>query len=74
MLNDQNVDLIIGTLRFSHYDMIPKVNYCGEIWCLWNPINIEVLILAKESRAIHCHLKDIPKNKECVLTIVYALA
>jgi len=74
MVNDQNADLIIGTLGFSHYDMIPTVNHCGGIWCLWNPINIEVSTLAQESRAIHCHIKDIAKNKECILTTVYALA
>ena len=80
MLNDQNVDLIIETFGYSEYDMIPTVNHFGGIWCLWNPINIRVSILAKESRAIHCHMKDIAKNKdtaknkECILTIVYALA
>jgi len=71
MVNDQNADLIIGTLGFSYYDMIPKVNYGGEIWCLWNSIKMEVLILAKESRAIHCHIKDTAKSKECILTTIY---
>ena len=73
MVNDQTADLIIGTLGFSHYEMIPIVNHYGGIRCLWNPINIEVSILAKE-RGIHCHIKDIAKNKECTLTTGYALA
>ena len=75
MVNDQNADLIIGTLGFSHYDTIPPVNHCCGIGVNGiYPIYIEVSILAKENRVIHCHIKDIAKNKECILMTVYAPA
>jgi len=74
MVNEQDANLIITNLGFSHYDTIPTENHCGGIWCLWNPINVDVSILVKESRAIHCQIKDNVKNKQCLLTAVYALA
>ena len=74
MVNDQHAGLIRRNLGFSHYDMIPTENHCGGIWCLWNPINVEVSILAKESRAAHCLIKDSVNNKQCLLTAVYTPA
>ena len=49
LVNNQNADSIIRNLGFSHYDMIPIENHCGRMWCLWNAINVDVSILAKES-------------------------
>jgi len=72
MVNEQNADLIVRKLGLSHYNMIPTFNHCGGIRCLWNPINIDVSILAKESRAIDCHIKDNLNNKQCILIAVYA--
>jgi len=72
MVNDHNADSIIRNLGFSHYDMIPPENHSGGIWCLWNPINIYMSILAKESRPIHCHIKDNATNKQCISTTIYA--
>ena len=31
MVNEQNADLIIRTLGFSHYERIPTDNHCGGI-------------------------------------------
>jgi len=30
--------------------------------------------MATESRAVHCHVVDNVKNKQCMLTAIYALA
>jgi len=74
MVNEQNVDLIFKTLGFSHYERIPTNNHCGGIWCLWNSINVNVTIIAKETRAIHCHVIDNVHNKQCMLSAIYAPA
>jgi len=74
MVNAQNADLIIRTLGFSHYERIPTDNHCGGIWCLWNPVNVDITIITKDSRAIHCHVTDNGNNMHCMLTAIYALA
>jgi len=74
MVNEQNADLIIRTLGFSHYERIPTDNHCGGILCPWDSVNVDVIIIAKESRAIHCHVVDNVNNKQCMLTIIYAPA
>jgi len=72
MVNEHNADLIIKTLGFSHYERIPTDNHCSGIWCLWNSINVDVTIIAKESRAIHCHVIHNVNNKQCMLIAIYA--
>ena len=34
MVNEQNADLIIRNLGFSHFNTITTKNHCGGIWCL----------------------------------------
>jgi len=74
MVNKQNADLIIKMLGFSHYERIPTDNHCGGIWCLWNSVNVDGTIIAKESRGIHCHVVDNVNNNQCMLTAIYAPA
>jgi len=50
------------------------MNYYGGIWCLWNQINIDVTIIAKQSRAIHYHVVDNTNSKQFILTATYAPA
>lgn len=64
MVNGHNANLIIRNLGFSHYESIPTVNHCGGIWCIWNQVNIDVTIIAKESRPIHCHVVDNTNSKQ----------
>ena len=54
--------------------MIPTFNHRGGIWCLWNPSNIEVNVIAKENNAIHCHVIEKDNNKQFILSTVYAHA
>jgi len=39
---------------------------------LWNPVNIEVNVIAKENRAIHCHIIEKVTNKQFILSTIYA--
>ena len=68
------MNLIIRNLDFSQYNIISAEDHCGGIWCLWNPINIDMTIMPKENRAIHCHIMDNANNKQCILIAIYALA
>jgi len=72
MVTKHHADQIIRTLGFSHYEKIPVENHFAGIWCLWNSINIDVTIMAKEPRAIHSHVMDKINTKQCLLTAIYA--
>jgi len=74
MVKEQNAESIITTLGFSHHERIPSTNHCGGIWCFWNPVNVDVTIITKDNRAIHCSVADMITNKHCILTAVYAPA
>ena len=74
MVAEQNANLIISSLGFSHNERIPTVNHCDGIWCLWNPVNIDLTVVMKENRALHCYIVDNANNKQCTLTTVYAPA
>ena len=41
---------------------------------MWNPSNIEVNVIAKENRAIHCHVIEKDNYKQFMLSAVYAPA
>ena len=72
MVNEHHAYLIIRNLGFSYYERIPAENHYGRIWCLWNLLNVNVTIMATESKAIHCHVMDKINNKQCLLTTIYA--
>ena len=74
MVNEQNMELIVRHLGFLQYDTVPTFNHGGEIWCLWNPINIEVNVISKENRAIHYHVIEKVNNKQFILLAIYAHA
>jgi len=46
----------------------------GGIWLLWNDENVEVSIIAKEPRIMHCLVLDKLTAKECLISAVYAPA
>jgi len=46
----------------------------GGIWLLWNDENVDVSIIAKETRIMHCLVHDKLNAKECLLSAVYAPA
>ena len=41
---------------------------------MWNSVNVDVTIMAIESRAIHCHVVDNINNKQFMSTAIYAPA
>ena len=49
LVNCQNSNLIIKQLGYQFSSTIPPVNHMGGIWLLWNDVNADVSILAKES-------------------------
>jgi len=46
----------------------------GGIWYLWNSVNFNLNVMAKDNRAIHCHVIDKDSSKYILLTAVYAPA
>ena len=74
LVNCQNIDFIIKQLGYSYYSAVPPVNHTGGIWLLWNDENVDVSIIAKETRIMHCLVLDKLTAKECLLSAVYALA
>ena len=59
LVNCQTTDLIINQLGYSYSSTIPPVNHMGGIWLLWNDDNVNVSIVAKETRIIHCLVHDL---------------
>ena len=74
LVNCQNTDLIINQLGYRFSSTIPPVNHTGGIWLLWNDDNVDVSVVAKETRIIHCLVHDKLTAKECLLSAVYAPA
>jgi len=72
MVNCQNTDWIINQLGYRHFSTIPPVNHVGGIWFLRNSDNVEVTVIAKEPRIMHCLVLDKPIAKECLVSAVYA--
>ena len=58
LVNCQNSDLIIKQLGYNFSSTIPPVNHMGGIWLLWNDENVDVSIIAKETRIMHCLVLD----------------
>jgi len=74
LVNCQNSSLIISQLGYKFSSTIPPVNHMGGIWLLWNDINVDVSIIAKEPRIMHCLVHDKLTSKDCILSAVYAPA
>ena len=74
MVNCQNTDRIISKLGYSHFSSVPTDNHVGGLWILWNTANVDVTILFKELRFIHCLVYDKISAKQCLITAVYAPA
>jgi len=72
LINCQNIDLIIKQLGYRYSPTIPPVNHMGGIWLLWNDEKVDVSIVAKETRIMHCLILDKLNAKECLLSAVYA--
>ena len=49
-------------------------NHSGGIWLLWNTENVEVNVIAKETRALHCTVHEKSTWKQCLLSAIYAPA
>lgn len=43
----------------------------GRIWVIWDPNYYSVTLLKAEAQIIHCSVKDIMKDQECILSVVY---
>jgi len=74
MVNEQDTQRIIRTLRFRDFDFILLHNHVGGIWLMWKDENIVLDVIAKEHRAIHFSVLDKSTTKQCILTVVYAPA
>ena len=58
MVNCENTNWIIPQLGYTHYSSIQSLNHVGGIWSLWNNNNVEVTVVAKEPRILHCMVLD----------------
>jgi len=74
IVNECNAARIIKSLGYQFYDTIPPKNHAGGIWLLWNTENVEVNVIVKETRALHCKVYEKNTSKQCVLSAVYAPA
>jgi len=74
MVNCPNTDRIIGHLGYTHFSTVPTVNHVGGIWVLWNTANVDVTVLTKELRFVHCLVLDKINAKQCLVSAVYAPA
>jgi len=74
LINCQNTELIIDQLGYRYSSTIPPVNHSEGIWLLWNDENVDVSIITKETRIIHCLVLDKLTTKECLLSTIYAPA
>jgi len=72
LVNCQNSDLIIKQLGYQYFSTIPLVNHMGGIWLLWNNANVDVSIIVKEPRIMHCLVHDKLTANERLLSAVYA--
>ena len=74
MVNCQNTDRIISHLGYTHFSTVPTVNHVGGIWILWNTANVDITVLTKELRFVHCLVLDKITAKQCLVSAVYAPA
>ena len=74
IFSPNNVDLIIKTLGYDHYELFPTFNHTGGLWVLWHFLNIDVAMMVKEVRAIHCYVFDKSNAQHFVLSDIYAPA
>ena len=74
MVNECNAARIVPSLGYQYNDTTPPKNHAGGIWLLWNTDNVEVNVIAKETRAIHCMVYEKSTSKQFVLSAVYAPA
>ena len=61
-------------IGYQNYDTILPYNHTEGIWLLDTNDNVEVKVIAKEVRAIHCTTYETTTAKLCARTLVYALA
>ena len=74
MVNCRNDHLIIKRLGFQRFSTISPQNHVGGIELLWNEVNIDVNVIAKEPQIMHYIVHDKPNRKQCMILTVYALA
>jgi len=72
MVNGPNGELIIRKLGYHHFSTIPPSNHVGGIWLLWNNENVEVTVLAKESRLMQFLVLNLITSNHCLMSAVYA--
>ena len=71
MVDGPNEELIIRKFSYQHFSTIPPINHVGGIWLLWNNENVEVTVLAKESRLMHFLVLDLFTSNRCLMSAVY---
>jgi len=74
MVNDCTADRIVKSLGYQFYDTIPTFNQTGGIWVLWNTVNVDVTVMAKEDRVLPCVVYEKSTAKQVLLSAVYAPA
>ena len=74
LVNGQNTDLIINQLGYRYSSTIPPINHMGAFGSSGMNENVDVSIIAKETRIMHCLVHDKLNAKECLLSAVYASA
>ena len=74
MVNCRDDHLIIKWLGFQKSPTISPQNHVREIWLLWNEVNIDVNVIAKEPQIMHYIVHDRPNRKQCMILTVYTLA
>ena len=74
MVNEENTQWIIRNLWFRNYDFILPQNHLGGIWLLWKEDNVDLPIIAKQYRAIHCSVIEKGTNKYRIVKTIYASA
>ena len=52
---------------FCHPGFLPF----GRIWVMWNPCDVNVVIIRYSSQAIHCQVTHVSSSWSCLVTVVY---
>lgn len=66
--------MIIRRLGFRRYSTILPQNRVGAIWLLWNAVNVDFNVIAKEPQIMHCTIYDKSNSKKCMILAIYAPA
>ena len=66
MVNECNAAHIVKSLGYQFYETISPHNHAGGIWLLWNTDDVEVNVIAKEARALHCLVYEKSSSKQRV--------